>query len=53
MPTSTQELPPMPKPEIPLAKLAPDGKTVLVDTDWYRYLKRLEKLVHDLRLEIP
>lgn len=53
MPTATVKLPPLPDASIPLAKLSSDGKTIMPDTDWYRYLKRLDELVRALRLEIP
>lgn len=53
MATATQPLPPMPKPDVPLAKIDQETKTIKVDSDWYRYLTRLDALVRALRLEIP
>jgi hypothetical protein len=53
MPTATQPLPPLPDPKVPFGRLAEDGKSVLVDPDWYRAVKRLYELARDLRLEIP
>lgn len=48
MPTATPKLPPMPDASVPM--MLPDGK---INPDWYRYLKRLDELIRDLRLEIP
>jgi hypothetical protein len=53
MATATPALPPMPEATIPLGTASPDGKTIMPNPDWYRYLKRLDTLIRALRLEIP